>query len=700
MRRISLLITSLFFAVACGNSAPAPAGSASGPVAAAPSASAASVDVSALRGKLPAPVREGASLARSAASDALYVANEDLGELDVLPLPLTDAAPVAVKMPGAPAQVLALDGVVLVTIRDPGLLLAMKPDATAGLVELGRVALPPDAWGIAITPDEKTALVTSAWTHQVSGVDLGSMKKLWSVDVAREPRGIAIDAAGKVAYVTHLTRADLTRIDELASDTPKTHDVKFPESPTRTPAYPNDASLGYSLAFSPEGDRLYVARQALAAKGRDAWSGYGTLDTLLTADDTELAKGSTRLGAMWGREYQEVFSGDGTMFELNDPAVDGGGPTQHESAFTQPRAMSYRRTTRSILIASEGRDEVVELDALSIDPAEKPLRTYDVGAYKQDTMKSACGAPSGISLSSDETTAYVFCRSTHGVAALTLDPLTEVGHERATTTVHVVSLGSDPLDEKAALGRRLFYMAKDNTLSSGIACAGCHPDGRDDGHTWHVDDAGDPTDKNGFKPGGMHSVEMMDWREPLIGMARQTPMIAGRLSAPGPYGWKGESPNLKHRLIVGFTIHGRPAWYGNPQDAIDRADALLAFVPHLATPPVDTSPLTDQEERGKKVFNEPSVGCTRCHVPETEFTNRGLYDLGKTPTPKGRYAEEDNWKFKTPSLKFVGGTAPYLHDGGVPTLEALIEQNGDRMGTTSKLSHDDKAALVAYLKRL
>lgn len=83
---------------------------------------------------------------RAPQDDALYLADEDHAVLRRIPLPVdVSAPPVAIAMPGRPAQVLALDGRVLVTIRDPGLLLVMRPDPTAGLVEVARVPLPADA---------------------------------------------------------------------------------------------------------------------------------------------------------------------------------------------------------------------------------------------------------------------------------------------------------------------------------------------------------------------------------------------------------------------------------------------------------------------------------------------------------------------------------------------------------------------------
>ncbi|APR75606.1 Hypothetical protein A7982_00952 [Minicystis rosea] len=48
----------------------------------------------------------------------------------------------------------------------------------------------------------------------------------------------------------------------------------------------------------------------------------------------------------------------------------------------------------------------------------------------------------------------------------------------------------------------------------------------------------------------------------------------------------------------------------------------------------------------------------------------------------------------------MSGTAPYFHDGRAATLEELIDENADRMGHTSHLSREDRAALIAFLRTL
>src|SRR5258706_2439779 len=83
------------------------------------------------------PPREGSTLARSPKDDALYVADEDRSKVRVKRLSDLSLPAAHVAMPGRPAQIVATDDRVLVTIRDPSLLLVMRPDAT-GLVEVSR----------------------------------------------------------------------------------------------------------------------------------------------------------------------------------------------------------------------------------------------------------------------------------------------------------------------------------------------------------------------------------------------------------------------------------------------------------------------------------------------------------------------------------------------------------------------------------
>jgi cytochrome c peroxidase len=75
-------------------------------------------------------------------------------------------------------------------------------------------------------------------------------------------------------------------------------------------------------------------------------------------------------------------------------------------------------------------------------------------------------------------------------------------------------------------------------------------------------------------------------------------------------------------------------------------------------------------------------------TPERGFHNTGLYNedgRGSYPRGHGGKAEftgsaEDSGKFRTPSLRNVALTAPYMHDGSMATLEEVIRTHYARGG--------------------
>jgi cytochrome c peroxidase len=647
-------------------------------------------------------VREGSVLARARAGDVLYVADEDHAALRVVPLPFDAARPIrTIKLPGAPAQVVALDGGaegrVLVTIRDPGMLVVLRPDAAQILVEAGRVALPDDAWGVAVTPDAKTALVSSAWTHQVSAIDLATLTRRWSVDVAREPRGIVVRADGAGAYVTHLVGAALTRIDDLGGSAPRVTRVDLPASPLRAPSgRALAASLGYAATLSDDGARLFVARHALGALGKEAWFGASTVDALVTATDTPLApKHGAKLPFL---RADKQAQGD----EVRLP----GGAL---APFTEPRAIVYRKRTRSLLVVGEGDDLVAELDALALDPTLSVLRTYAVGAGYDPVLPVAasCAAPVGLALAEDESLAWVFCRGSYDIAEIRLDGFTAgtpavpaasaAPVAAAAGSLRVSHIADDPVDATVAMGRKLFHSATDRITSGGVACAGCHPEGRDDGFVWHEAkfNSADGTNVN-----FVGTPEQVPDEDHAKGHARRTPMLVGRVAAAGPYGWHAESPTIEDRIERSFGLH---RWGALPKheaaNLAARSTYLVAFLRKGLTPPPRAKrEATPEERRGKEIFTSAEARCTRCHAPDTAYTDRATYPWKR---PKlDDFDEDPSADYKTPSLLFVGGHAPYFHDGSAATLDDLIERNADRMGQTSHLRRDDRAALVAFLRTL
>jgi cytochrome c peroxidase len=88
------------------------------------------------------------------------------------------------------------------------------------------------------------------------------------------------------------------------------------------------------------------------------------------------------------------------------------------------------------------------------------------------------------------------------------------------------------------------------------------------------------------------------------------------------------------------------------------------------------------------------AGCTNCHREDTALTDGSLHDVSSS-------ARADQTSvFETPSLRFVGGTAPYFHDGRFANLRDLLYATRKTMGSTTHLGEEDMAALEAYLTSL
>ncbi len=132
-----------------------------------------------------------------------------------------------------------------------------------------------------------------------------------------------------------------------------------------------------------------------------------------------------------------------------------------------------------------------------------------------------------------------------------------------------------------------------------------------------------------------------------------------------------------------------------------------------------TYDLTDQEQRGLEVYiSEEKGDCFHCHsfggtFTDFEMRNNGL-DLVYKDSGRFRITNNpaDIGKFKTPSLRNIMFTAPYMHDGRFKTVKECIEHyntgvknhpNASPLVTTKpkgRMSTDDIDDLIAFLKTL
>lgn len=132
--------------------------------------------------------------------------------------------------------------------------------------------------------------------------------------------------------------------------------------------------------------------------------------------------------------------------------------------------------------------------------------------------------------------------------------------------------------------------------------------------------------------------------------------------------------------------------FGREPDAAALAEAIAGFESSLETSDSpfdnwkfsdDSTQISEAARRGFIVFNGKGK-CSQCHFgsnfTQNDFRNIGLFD-GRGLNDSGRAAvskkKEDAGKFKTPALRNVALTAPYMHNGMLKTLRSVIDFYND-----------------------
>jgi cytochrome c peroxidase len=92
----------------------------------------------------------------------------------------------------------------------------------------------------------------------------------------------------------------------------------------------------------------------------------------------------------------------------------------------------------------------------------------------------------------------------------------------------------------------------------------------------------------------------------------------------------------------------------------------------------DHSALTESEVRGWELFNGAALNCTGCHsgfdLSDHDFHNVGQYTVYTDPGRERITLDPaDNGKFKTPTLRNIALTAPYMHNGAFLTLDEVVD---------------------------
>jgi cytochrome c peroxidase len=251
----------------------------------------------------------------------------------------------------------------------------------------------------------------------------------------------------------------------------------------------------------------------------------------------------------------------------------------------------------------------------------------------------------------------------------------------------VMSSPDNPVTEaKVKLGRILYY---DPRLSANqkISCNTCHPLDAYGAEstavsTGHKNQKGNRNAPTVYNAAG-HFAQFWDGRAPTVEEQAKGPItnpveMAMPSNAAAVQVIKS-MPEYVSLFETAFPGDKDPITYNN------MALAIGAFERGLVTPSRwdaflegDQSALTNAEKSGFNTF--AATGCQWCHygpyIGGAVYQKLGVMKPWPNQTDQGRYQltkeEIDKMVFKVPSLRNIKQTAPYFHDGSVPTLEQAI----------------------------
>lgn len=281
--------------------------------------------------------------------------------------------------------------------------------------------------------------------------------------------------------------------------------------------------------------------------------------------------------------------------------------------------------------------------------------------------------------------------------------------------------GHDGFDPAvAALGRALFA-DKDLSVDRQTACVSCHSPAH-----------------------GFASVEALAAGSLGKRALRNAPTLYNRAWGRA-FGWDGKAPTLEEQVIAPISNPNEMALsladaverlrasdvyaarfevlFGRPANAADLSVALASYVRTIVHGDsvvddfraADVAHLTTEERAGLWIY-EGKGRCWKCHdgpnFSDERFHNTGIGVRDGQPEP-GRMAvtgdPADAGAFKTPTLRGLTETAPYMHDGSLASLEdvvAFYRHGGNRNerldARVEPLALTDAEAgnLVAFLRAL
>ncbi len=572
---------------------------------------------------------------------------------------------------------------------DGSLLLVANPDNgtvsvvdTASRKKLHEIKVGDKPEGVTWIGSGPLAAVAVYHEDRVVFLDAREGRVVKKLDVADEPYGIVATKDGNRAWVTHEYPGTVSEIDLKEQKVVRQFTV---------------GSFVRGLCLSADESRLYVtefttgvlhAVDLKSGKVVDSWKGHST---------ENLAR-QVVVHPKWPYAYLvhvrsriDVIHGNGSIFPVlsvvslvppdgtkrrSGVLLDEFNGSVYGNVICNPWEAAVSPDGRRLYTIYAGTDDMNILAPVDDD--------YHL--VQRVKLLSVGRNPRAIRVSPDGKTVYVYNAMDFAVSI----------HDADMKKLGSVTVCDPPKTPEWVRGKILFNTAKPPmTTRKWIACSSCHPDGHSDGRVWQ-------------NPEGL----------------RKTPALLG-VAHTHPLHWSADRDEVQD---FEYTIRGRlmqgPGFLGGqvkpkvgfePVELQEKCagrsadlDALAIYTnsfdftlsPNIPAP----GQLSEQAQRGKKLFFDKTVACASCHSGPyyTDSSLQKPFKLHDIGTGHDDPSEKIGPKYDTPTLLGVYRTAPYLHHGKAKTLRDVLTtcNKEDKHGKTSHLKPAELDDLVAFLKAL
>lgn len=230
-------------------------------------------------------------------------------------------------------------------------------------------------------------------------------------------------------------------------------------------------------------------------------------------------------------------------------------------------------------------------------------------------------------------------------------------------------------DERIALGKKLFFSTELSRTQT-MSCASCHqPD-----HAFANNDATTPGVEG--RAGTRNVPSLIDVAlQPYFLREGSLPTLEMQVQVPIDEHNEFDFNILRIQTRLerdSNIVRAAKRAYDRTPDYFVITRAIAAYERTLVNAPLDAEQLSDAARRGKALFASERTQCASCHsgpaFTSYAFENNGLYDV-YADAGRQRFTgtAADIGRFKIPSLRNVARTAPYMHNGSVSTLRAVLD---------------------------